>query len=203
MRFRGVNATHATVLVAVTLLVLLALGLSSLDLSSRAAARSTVNAAFNEPEILNLPDPWTGEPRRFRRHRVLGDGHCFYRALACALSKFQECSQKEQSDGLHLVLRDNAVDALAKRNASEEFKSENIERVLIGSAHDSDPRARWAEDPEIAALSTFLNINFRIFETERNEWTAYYFNDTGQNVFLIHQGLHFDALQLIEDDTSE
>lgn len=177
----------------------------------------------NDARIEVLPDPrirpidWS-ETVRFQTHPVPGDGHCFFRALTCALSDFQDCgtgnAEKAQANKIkispsgrpyknHFGYRKDAIEALEQfPNISAAAKEEALDRLRRGAkAPAKRSRERWAEDWEMSPLAAKLGIRLFIYEPatigDEVAWSEY--GDGDREVYILNRdNIHFDALERID-----
>lgn len=181
-------------------------------------ASSSNQIYLPEPRSENLD--WS-EAVPFRRHRVAGDGHCFFRALTCALSNFEDCAKergkviprvKVTSSGdpykNHMGYRVDAIDAVSECDTINAQEKEAVLNRLISGVTATARRSydRWAEDLEMGPLATRLGIRLFIYEpgsigTEL-VWGKYGPSD-GREVYLYNPDIvHFDALERLDEAPS-
>lgn len=168
----------------------------------KAKAKATGRTAA---DLLTLPHPITGEPATFRLHEVDGDGHCFFRALACALSGFQQCSKRAQEmDEIYKTLRQDAIDAVRDCTVmTQEDKTRAVARLSKGAKARSRHIDRWVEDLEIGPLARQLRKRIHIYENKPTEpWIELGFHESrygDPDVFLYNpSNIHYDALELLD-----
>lgn len=187
------------------------------------ASRGKRRASASSSNSMYLPDPrdeildWS-ETVLFRRHPVAPDGHCFFRALTCVLSNFEDCSkergklvarEKVTSSGApyknHMGYREDAIDAVYHCDTiNSEEKQAVLDRLISGAtATAQNSGDRWAEDLEMGPLAARLGIRLFIYEpgsvgTEL-AWGKYGPED-GREVYLYNPDtIHFDALERIDE----
>ena len=135
------------------------------------------------------------DPRGFRVRKIIGDGHCFFRAISLEITGTQNH---------HLYLRKNICIEIEKnRNIYESYITGNFEKHIKNIRMTNGRSESWATEAEIKAAANLFGCNINVLMKPTNSpeiWQTFQPDDSRQQcknyeIFLQHTNNdHFNLI---------